>query len=371
MIMAGYEFAGNMPFRNVYFTGIVRDNLGRKMSKQLGNSPDPLELIKQYGADGVRMGMMLSAPAGNDILFDDKLCEQGRNFCNKIWNAFRLIKGWEVSDTAVQPESAAKAIEWFEDKLGETVAEVNDLFSKFRISEALMAVYRLFWDEFSSWYLEMVKPAYGSPIDSATYAATLGYFDSLLRMLHPFMPFITEELWQHLAERRDGESIMYAPMPEAKCTDSTLLSAMERAKSVINGVRGVRASKNLSPRDALSLNVIGEWNPGLDCVISKLANLDAITSVTEKDPAAASFMVDTTEFNVPLRGAIDIEAELERLNKELAHYEGFLASVNKKLSNERFVNNAPAAVVELERRKQSDATDKIAAIKASIAGLAR
>ncbi len=371
MIMAGYEFAGNMPFRNVYFTGIVRDNLGRKMSKQLGNSPDPLELIKQYGADGVRMGMMLSAPAGNDILFDDKLCEQGRNFCNKIWNAFRLIKGWEVSDTAVQPESAAKAIEWFEGKLGETVAEVNDLFSKFRISEALMAVYRLFWDEFSSWYLEMVKPAYGSPIDSATYAATLGYFDSLLRMLHPFMPFITEELWQHLAERHDGESIMYAPMPEAKCTDSTLLSAMERAKSVINGVRGVRASKNLSPRDALSLNVIGEWNPGLDCVISKLANLDAITSVTEKDPAAASFMVDTTEFNVPLRGAIDIEAELERLNKELAHYEGFLASVNKKLSNERFVNNAPAAVVELERRKQSDATDKIAAIKASIAGLAR
>ncbi len=371
MIMAGYEFAGNMPFRNVYFTGIVRDNLGRKMSKQLGNSPDPLELIKQYGADGVRMGMMLSAPAGNDILFDDKLCEQGRNFCNKIWNAFRLIKGWEVSNTAVQPESAAKAIEWFEGKLGETVAEVNDLFSKFRISEALMAVYRLFWDEFSSWYLEMVKPAYGSPIDSATYAATLGYFDSLLRMLHPFMPFITEELWQHLAERHDGESIMYAPMPEAKCTDSTLLSAMERAKSVINGVRGVRASKNLSPRDALSLNVIGEWNPGLDCVISKLANLDAITSVTEKDPAAASFMVDTTEFNVPLRGAIDIEAELERLNKELAHYEGFLASVNKKLSNERFVNNAPAAVVELERRKQSDATDKIAAIKASIAGLAR
>ncbi len=371
MIMAGYKFAGNMPFRNVYFTGIVRDNLGRKMSKQLGNSPDPLELIKQYGADGVRMGMMLSAPAGNDILFDDKLCEQGRNFCNKIWNAFRLIKGWEVSNTAVQPESAAKAIEWFEGKLGETVAEVNDLFSKFRISEALMAVYRLFWDEFSSWYLEMVKPAYGSPIDSATYAATLGYFDSLLRMLHPFMPFITEELWQHLAERHDGESIMYAPMPEAKCTDSTLLSAMERAKSVINGVRGVRASKNLSPRDALSLNVIGEWNPGLDCVISKLANLDAITSVTEKDPAAASFMVDTTEFNVPLRGAIDIEAELERLNKELAHYEGFLASVNKKLSNERFVNNAPAAVVELERRKQSDATDKIAAIKASIAGLAR
>ena len=368
MIMAGYEYLGDKPFGAVYFTGIVRDKIGRKMSKQLGNSPDPLDLIATYGADGVRMGMMLSAPAGNDIMFDDKLCENGRNFCNKIWNAFRLIKGWEVAD-AEQPEVAKKAIEWFEAKLSQTITEIEDLYSKFRLSEALMVVYRLFWDEFSSWYPEMIKPAYGQPIDKATYEATLGFMDALLRLLHPFMPFITEELWQHLAERRDGESIMYAMTPSVKEFAATVVDEMELAKEIVTAVRGVRAAKNLSPKEALTLNVVGASVAAPRSVISKLANLDAINEQAEKDATAAGFMVGTTEFNVPLSSKIDLSAEIERLEKDEKYYEGFLTSVMKKLSNERFVNSAPAAVVEGERKKQADAESKLANIRASLAAL--
>lgn len=368
MIIAGYEYINDMPFKNVYFTGIVRDKIGRKMSKQLGNSPDPLDLIATYGADGVRMGMMMSAPAGNDIMFDDKLCETGRNFCNKIWNAFRLIKGWEVAE-GDQPESSRIAAEWFEAKLSATVEEVNDLFSKFRLSEALTAIYKLFWDEFSSWYLEMIKPAYGQPIDNVTYHKTLNFLDSLLRLLHPFMPFITEELWQHLSQRNDGESIMYAAMPTTTPYDQAILSKMEMTKEVITGVRGVRASKNIPLKDMLTLNVIAasaEMNDGL---VMKLANVEAINYNAAKEASAISFMVGTTEFNIPLSGKIDATAELERLRKEEAYLEGFLASVMKKLSNERFVNNAPAAVVEGEKKKQADAESKLANIRASIAAL--
>ncbi|MDE6490899.1 MAG: valine--tRNA ligase [Muribaculaceae bacterium] len=370
MIMAGYEFIGKKPFNSVYFTGIVRDKLGRKMSKSLGNSPDPLDLIATYGADGVRMGMLLAAPAGNDILYDDKLCEQGRNFCNKIWNAFRLVKGWEVTD-ADQPEAAKEAVKWFDHKLSSTVAEIEDLFGKFRLSEALMAVYRLFWDEFSSWYLEMVKPAYGSPVDRTTYEATLGYFDALLRLLHPFMPFITEELWQHLAERRQGESIMYAQLPQPIATDSSLLAVMEHAKEVVIGVRGVRASKNIPPKQQLELNIFDSMNDGEKAVVTKLGNLSAINAAAEKDPTAAKFMVGTTEYEVPMASNIDIDAELEKLHKELDYQKGFLASVMKKLTNERFVNSAPAAVVDAERRKQADSEAKISALEASIAALTK
>ncbi|MDE7387719.1 MAG: valine--tRNA ligase, partial [Muribaculaceae bacterium] len=371
MIMAGYEYVGTMPFKNVYFTGIVRDKIGRKMSKSLGNSPDPLELIDTYGADGVRMGMMLAAPAGNDIMFDDKLCENGRNFCNKIWNAFRLVKGWEVDEKAETPAASAVAVKWFEAKVRETAAEVADLLGKFRISEALMAIYKLFWDEFSSWYLEMVKPAYGSPIDGATYRATLSYFDSLLRMLHPFMPFITEELWQHLAERRPGESIMYASLPEAGAADETMLRLMEHAKDVVNGVRGVRAKKQIAPKVALELHTIGANLSAEEiAVVGKLANLSAISTVETKDAAAAAFMVDSMEFEVPMSAeSVDVEAELAKLHKDLDYETGFLASVEKKLSNERFVNGAPAAVVEAERRKQASALARIAALRASIAAL--
>lgn len=368
MIMAGYEFVGKQPFNNVYFTGIVRDEIGRKMSKQLGNSPDPLELIADYGADGVRMGIMLSAPAGNDIFFDKKLCENGRNFCNKIWNAFRLVKGWDVDDTIEQPESSRKAVEWFNSKLSEAVVEINDLFEKFRISEALMTAYRLFRDEFSSWYLEMVKPDYQKPIDRAGYDATIGFFDSLLRLLHPFMPFITEELWQHLGERRDGESIMYASMPAVGTPDSKILADMETVKEVINGVRGVRAQRNIPARDALQLNVVGASIP-MEAVAVKLGNLSGIATVEAKDPAAASFLVGTTEFNIPLLDNMDVEAEIAKLTKELDYLRGFRTSVEKKLSNERFVNNAPAAVVDGERKKLADATSKIASIEETLAAL--
>ena len=368
MIMAGYEFMGKQPFNNVYFTGIVRDEIGRKMSKQFGNSPDPLELIADYGADGVRMGIMLSAPAGNDIFFDKKLCENGRNFCNKIWNAFRLVKGWEVDAAAGQPESSRKAVEWFSSKLSEAIAEINDSFDKFRISEALMTTYRLFRDEFSSWYLEMVKPDYQKPIDRTTYEATINYLDSLLRLLHPFMPFITEELWQHLGDRREGESIMYAPMPAAGVPDAKILAEMETVKEVINGVRGVRAQRTIPSRDALQLNIVNAAIP-MEAVAVRLGNLSGIATVSEKDPAAASFMVGTTEFNIPLLNNMDVEAEIAKLTKELNYLHGFKTSVEKKLSNERFVGNAPAAVVEAERKKLSDATTKIAAIEQTLAAL--
>ena len=369
MIMAGYEYQGQMPFRNVYFTGIVRDHLGRKMSKSLGNSPDPLELIDRFGADGVRMGMMLSAPAGNDILFDEALCEQGRNFNNKIWNAFRLVKGWEVSDTVEQPLHSRLAIEWFRAKLNATLAELKDLFGKFRLNEALMAVYRLFWEEFSAIYLEVVKPAYQHPIDRATLEATTGFFDVLLRLLHPFMPFITEELWQHIAERNDGESIMYARLPEPEAIDTAALAAMEQAGAVVSGVRNVRTSKNIPPRTALRLQVVGTWSNPYESIIVKLAGLESIERVDAKDPTAASFLVGTDEFAVPLSGNVDREEEIGKLEKELAYAQGFLATVQKKLANERFVANAPQAVVEAERKKQADALSKIATLQESLKAL--
>ena len=368
MIMAGYEYIGKMPFRNVYFTGIVRDKLGRKMSKSLGNSPDPIELMEKFGADGVRMGLMLAAPAGNDILYDDALCEQGRNFNNKIWNAFRLVKGWEVADIE-QPESARKAIEWFDAVLNATLAEVKDLFGKFRLSEALMAVYKLFWDEFSSWYLEMVKPAYQQPIDRATYEATLGFFDNLLRLLHPFMPFITEELWQHIAERGENESIMVARIPEAGAFNEATIAAMNETKEIIAGVRSVRLQKNIPNKNALSLQVAGQFSNDNAAVIKKLANLEAIDQVSEKDATAASFLVGTTEYAVPLGNNIDVEEEIKKLEAELKYMEGFLASIMKKLSNERFVSNAPEAVVVGERKKQADAESKIKTLQESIAAL--
>ena len=368
MIMAGYEYIGKMPFRNVYFTGIVRDKLGRKMSKSLGNSPDPIELMERYGADGVRMGMMLSAPAGNDILFDESLCTQGRNFNNKIWNAFRLVKGWNVADIE-QPEYAKIAIRWFDAILNKTLAEVADLFSKFRLSEALMAVYKLFWDEFSSWYLEMVKPAYGQPIDRATMDATLAFFDNLLRLLHPFMPFITEELWQHIAERKDGESSMVAQLPKAQPVDEAIVADIEIAKEIIAGVRTVRLQKNIANREALKLQMLGGATCPATPIVEKLANLSSIDNVAEKDGAAASFLVGTAEFAVPLADNINVEEEIKKIEADLKYYEGFLASVMKKLSNEKFVNNAPAKVIEMERKKQADAEAKIATLRESLAAL--
>ena len=368
MIMAGYEYIGKMPFRNVYFTGIVRDKLGRKMSKSLGNSPDPIELMERYGADGVRMGMMLSAPAGNDILFDESLCTQGRNFNNKIWNAFRLVKGWNVADIE-QPEYAKIAIRWFDAILNKTLAEVADLFSKFRLSEALMAVYKLFWDEFSSWYLEMVKPAYGQPIDRATMDATLAFFDNLLRLLHPFMPFITEELWQHIAERKDGESIMVAQLPKAQPVDEAIVADIEIAKEIIAGVRTVRLQKNIANREALKLQMLGGATCPATPIVEKLANLSSIDNVAEKDGAAASFLVGTAEFAVPLADNINVEEEIKKIEADLKYYEGFLASVMKKLSNDKFVNNAPAKVIEMERKKQADAEAKIATLRESLAAL--
>ncbi len=369
MIMAGYEYVGKQPFDNVYFTGIVRDAIGRKMSKSLGNSPDPLDLIETYGADGVRMGMMLAAPAGNDIMYDDKLCETGRNFCNKIWNAFRLVAGWDTDDSLPQPSVNALAQRWMRSRISATMAEVNDCFDKFRLNDALMAVYRLFRDDFSGYYLEMVKPAYQKPVDGATLRATNGFFDELLRMLHPFMPFITEELWQHLADRRPGESIMYAPMPAAGEPDDSLLRAMESAQEVVGGVRAVRAKKNIPAKEELRLLVLGDFDVAVHDVVRKLANVSEITLHAEKDAAAMSFLVGTTEFEVPMASNIDVEAELARLHKEYEYYKGFKTSVEKKLSNERFVGNAPAAVVENERNKLADAEQKLASIAASIAAL--
>ena len=382
MIMAGYEYEGKMPFKNVYFTGIVRDKLGRKMSKSLGNSPDPLELIEKFGADGVRMGMMLAAPAGNDILFDDALCEQGRNFCNKIWNAYRLVSGWTIDDSHPAgndilfddsqpvPEAARLASLWFESKQNEVAAEVADLFSKYRLSEALMAVYKLFWDEFSSWYLEMIKPAYGQGIHSSIHSAAISYFDNLLHLLHPFMPFITEELWQQMYEREEGESLMVCPLTINTYVDSETVRQFEVVKEVISNVRSIRLQKNIAQKETLELQVVGEnpiaeFNP----VIMKMCNLSAIDVVDTKTEGAASFMVGTTEYAVPLGNMIDVEAEIARMEAELKHKEGFLQGVMKKLSNEKFVNNAPAAVLELERKKQADAESIINSLKESIAAL--
>ena len=368
MIMAGYEYMGDMPFRNVYFTGVVRDKLGRKMSKSLGNSPDPLMLIDKFGADGVRMGLMLAAPAGNDILYDDALCEQGRNFNNKIWNAFRLVKGWEVADVE-QPEASRQAVEWFRHQLNDALATVKDHFSKFRLSDAMMVLYRLFWEEFSAWYLEAVKPAFGQPMDRATMTATLEFFDMLLRLLHPFMPFITEELWQHLDDRKDGESIMYALIPEAEEADQALLEAMADVKEIVGGVRNVRKQKNLPNKEQLTLQAVGGLNNPLEAIITKLAGLEKIEAVTEKDATAAAFMVGTAEFAVPVAGSIDVEEEIKKLEADLEYTRGFLASVDKKLSNERFVANAPEAVVANERKKKADAESKIATMEQALQAL--
>ena len=368
MIMAGYEYRGKMPFKHVYFTGIVRDKLGRKMSKSLGNSPDPLDLIDKFGADGVRMGMMLSAPAGNDILFDESLCEQGRNFNNKIWNAFRLVKGWETADIE-QPKSAEIAVKWFDAKLKEVNEEMQKQFKDYRISEALMTVYKLFWDEFSSWYLEMVKPAYGQPIDQKSYDATLRFFDALLKMLHPFMPFITEELWQHIYDRKEGESIMREKLeiPAPTAEEQKLAADIEAVKQIIAGVRTVRNQKNIAQKEQLSLQAVGKNDfEAYNDVTLKMANLDKIEVITEKSADASSFMVGTDEFAVPLGDLIDVAAEIEKAEAQLKHLEGFLMGVRKKLGNENFVAHAPEKVVALERKKESDSVEKIAALKATI-----
>jgi len=371
MIMAGEEYMGKFPFKNVYFTGIVRDKLGRKMSKSLGNSPDPIELIEKFGADGVRMGMMLSAPAGNDILFDEALCEQGRNFNNKIWNAFRLVKGWQVAEVGGSPANKT-AIAWMEAKLRQANAELKDHFSKYRINDALMTVYKLFWDEFSSWYLEMVKPAYQQPIDRETYEATLHFFETLLKMLHPFMPFITEELWQAIYDRKPGESIMRDKLElDAPTADDERIAAdIEQVKQIVAGVRNVRSTKNIAPKEKLELQAVSTNHfEAYNAVIEKMANLSAICVVEQKDATASAFMVGTDEFAVPLGSLINADEEIKKMEAQIEHLEGFLASVKKKLSNERFVQNAPEAVVAMEHKKQSDAEEKIATLRESINAL--
>ncbi len=371
MIMAGYEYADKPPFRNVYFTGIVRDKIGRKMSKSLGNSPDPLALIDKFGADGVRMGIMLAAPAGNDILFDEALCEQGRNFCNKIWNAFRLIKGWEVADTE-QPETARVATQWFAAQIHKSQAAIDDLFSKYRLSEALMETYRLFWDEFSNWYLEMVKPAYGSPIDRKTYEQSLRFFETLVQMLHPFMPFITEELWQNLAGRREGETIMTAPLAHTRPTDAELdlIGRIEEVKAIVTNVRSIRSQKGLSPKEPLTLEIVDEEAVAeFEAVIAKMANIDTFSRVSTKSDGASAFMVGTLQLAVPLGSLIDVDAEKAKIEAELEHLEKFLAGIRKKLSNEKFVANAPEKVVELERKKEKDSEEKIKSLKETLQGL--
>ncbi|MBS2100636.1 valine--tRNA ligase [Carboxylicivirga linearis] len=371
MIMAGYEFKGTFPFRNVYFTGMVRDKQGRKMSKQLGNSPDPLDLMATYGADGVRVGMLLCSPAGGDLLFDESLPEQGRNFANKIWNAFRLVKGWDIDNSIEQPEYAKQAISWFDAKLDQTIEIVNDHFSKYRISDALMTVYTVFWQEFSSWYLEAIKPAYQQPLDGATYKATVEFFDKMLRLLHPFMPFLTEEIWQTLEGRKEGESIMVSDMPVAKPLNADLLDKFEIMKEAVGGIRTIRKEKNIAMKDALKLDVLGGENyaADFDAVLVKMANISEKTMVSEKTEGAVSFMARTNEYFVPMDGMIDVEAELEKLRKDLAHQEGFLKGVMKKLGNERFVGSAPEAVVAKERQKQADAEAKIKTLTESIARL--
>ena len=371
MIMAGYEYRGEKPFGNVYFTGIVRDKLGRKMSKQLGNSPDPLYLIAKYGADGMRVAMMLSSSAGNDVMFDEALCEQGRNFGNKIWNAYRLINGWTVDETLTQSDNNALAVEWFRNAFAKALAEIEDNFSSYRISEAFMRIYKLFWDDFSGWYLEMVKPAYGSPADRKTIDATRHYFDMLMRLIHPFMPFVTEEIWQDLTPRAKGESIMYAPAPAVEQWDEALLARFELVKETITDIRNVRKQKNIAQKQPLTLKVIADENypAAYAPVIVKMGNISAIETVTEKDPAAAAFIVKTTQYFVPLGDNIDREAETKRLTADLEYLEGFLASVMKKLSNERFVNSAPEKVVANERAKKADAEAKIAAIREQLAAL--
>ncbi len=369
MIMAGEEYQNEVPFKNVYFTGIVRDKLGRKMSKSLGNSPDPIELIDKFGADGVRMGMMLSAPAGNDILFDEALCEQGRNFCNKIWNALRLVKGWNVDQNAAQPEAAKMAVKWFEARFNQVLAETNDNIDKYRLSDALMGIYKLTWDDFCSWYLEMVKAPQGQGIDPVTYAATIKFFENLMLLLHPFMPFITEEIWHAIVERKEGDDIIIAQQPKLQAIDEAILKQFEFTQEVINNVRKVRSDKNIAFRDAIQLVVKGTANKDFDCVIAKLCNVSEVSYVAEAPAGAFGFIVGSTEFFVPLTGSVDVEAEIKKLEEELKYAQGFLKSVEAKLSNERFVSGAPAAVVDKERKKKADAEAKIAVIEQQLAGL--
>ncbi len=369
MIMAGEEYQNEVPFKNVYFTGIVRDKLGRKMSKSLGNSPDPIELIDKFGADGVRMGMMLSAPAGNDILFDEALCEQGRNFCNKIWNALRLVKGWNVDENAAQPEAAKMAVKWFDARFNQVLAETNDNIDKYRLSDALMGIYKLTWDDFCSWYLEMVKAPQGQGIDPVTYAATIKFFENLMLLLHPFMPFITEEIWHAIAERKEGDDIIIAQQPKLQSVDEAILKQFEFTQEVINNVRKVRSDKNIAFRDAIQLVVKGTANKDFDCVIAKLCNVSEVSYVAEAPAGAFGFIVGSTEFFVPLTSSVDVEAEIKKLEEELKYAQGFLKSVEAKLSNERFVSGAPAAVVDKERKKKADAEAKIAVIEQQLAGL--
>ncbi|MBQ6869810.1 MAG: valine--tRNA ligase, partial [Alistipes sp.] len=371
MIMAGYEYRGQMPFRNVYFTGIVRDKIGRKMSKQLGNSPDPLDLIAQYGADGVRVAMMLCSSAGNDLMFDDALCEQGRNFGNKIWNAYRLINGWSVDENLAQSENNAVAVAWFRAKMNAALAEIEDNFRSYRISEALMVAYKLFWDDFSGWYLEIVKPAYGSPADKRTIEQTKRFFEELMLILHPFMPFVTEEIWQDLAPRAAGESIMVSPMPKAEQVDEQLLSRFALLQEAVSAIRNIRKQKNIPQKEAIELKVVLDENypREAEAVLVKMGNLSAVTPVTEKNPTDAGFIVKTTQYFVPMGDNVNIEEEIAKLEKDLAYYEGFLVSVMKKLSNERFVTSAPAQVVANERAKQADAEAKIAAIREQLSAL--
>ena len=373
MIMAGYEWRGERPFRNVYFTGIVRDKLGRKMSKQLGNSPDPLDLIAKYGADGVRVALLLCTSAGNDLMFDESLCEQGRNFCNKIWNAYRLVTGWEVDNNLAQSDHCAKAVEWFENIYQKAYKEIEEHFEAYRISDAMMALYRLFWDDFSGWYLEMIKPAYGSPADGATVEATKMFFERLVKLLHPFMPFVTEELWQHISERTEGQSVMLSLMEEHKPWDEKMLAEVDLAREVVSAIRNIRAQRNIPNKEKVALEVIADENyhPAYNCLVEKMAGLSTITEVGEKNPTAAAFIVKTTQYFVPMSENINVEEELAKMNKELAYFEGFLKTVLGKLSNERFVNGAPAAVVENERNKQRDAEAKIAALKERIAALTK
>jgi valyl-tRNA synthetase len=384
MIISGYEYRGTECFKNVYFTGMVRDKLGRKMSKSLGNSPDPMELMDKYGADGVRMGMLLTSPAGNDLPFDEALCEQGRNFCNKIWNAYRLINGWtETSDIKVDytgyvPKHSEIAIEWFADLLENTKLEIDDLFSKYRLSEALTTVYKLFWDDFCSWYLEIVKPEYGSIIDVETYSKTKDFFEDLLKLLHPFMPFITEELYQTMYQRKEGESIMISFLETKKLRTSKqkekrnkVLADFERTKEIITNIRSIRASKNISPKEKLNLQVAGEHNTRLDEVIKKLANIEKIETFTEKSSGAVSFLVGTTEYSIPIGNMINAAEEIDKMEKEIVRLESFLKSVQAKLGNEKFVTNAKPEIVEIECKKQADAESKIKALQENINALSK
>ena len=372
MIMAGEEYMGDVPFRNVYFTGIVRDKLGRKMSKSLGNSPDPIELMQKFSTDGVRMGMLLCSPAGGDLLYDDELCLQGRNFTNKIWNAFRLVKGWSVDNNIPQPEAAKKAVEWFNNRLNKTISEVDKMFEDFRLSDSLMTVYKLFWDEFSSWYLESIKPAYQQPIDGKTYAATIEFFDKLLKILHPYIPFITEEIWQLLEDRKPGESIMVSRMPEAESFDEKLIEKFETVKDVIAKIRQIRQDNQIAQKDSLEAFaklVDGEYDGYFDSVIIKHCNLSKLELTAEKVDGAKTFVAKNVEYYIPLGDRINKEEELKKLQAELDYTRGFLASVEKKLSNERFVSGAPAAVVEREKQKLADAKMKIEALEKQIASL--